>query len=262
MVLDTVEQSAPGRARRERMRAVAWALLGVVLLAFSVAMSLLVPGRIAEEQAFLDARPCAGAQSARGTAADCLHTIRGTVRSAEVAKSGKADVFRVRLLAPVPAPADRPMDLDSDGELSRLIEPGDQVEVTTWRDVRVSVSHDGVSETLPGLPDEATMFAGLTLIGVWATMLAFIAVFGSARRARCLAAGRPVVPRVPFGMAKGLAVVVVPLTVAYFALSVWDAWTAVGMTVCIWALIALPATVAALRWDRDGSPASAPSLRT
>lgn len=214
-------------------------------------------------KAFLSAQPCSGVQPAGGTA-DCLRTIRGTVRSAEAAQSGRveADVFRVRLAAPVPAPADQPIDLDPDGELSGLLKPGDEVEVTTWRSVRVSVSHDGVSETLPGLPDEATMFVGLTLVGVWPAMLAFVAAFGSVRRARCLATGRPVVPRVPFGLAKGAGVVLVPLAVAYFALSVWDAWTAVGMTVAIWALIALPATYAALRWNRDGLPASPPSLRT
>lgn len=54
-----------------------------------------------------------------------------------------------------------------------------------------------------------------------------------------------------FGWAKGLAIVVVPLAVSYLSLTIWDAWTAAAMTVAIWALIAFPATFAALRWDRD-----------
>lgn len=238
----------PGKAR---LRTVAWALLGLVLLALSAAPAIPVPERIADEKAFLAARPCGGEEAARGTA-DCVRTVRGTALSAEHVKRGKATVFRVRLRAPVPAPADRPLHLDSYGELSELIKPGDEVEVTTWRNVQVAVSHDGISETLPGLPDEkATMLAGLTLAGVWAAILAFIAAFGSARRARRSATGRPFAPRVPFGPMKCVGVVAAPLAAAFFSGLVWDAWTAVVMTVALWALIALPATIAALRWDRD-----------
>ncbi|MEU9164166.1 hypothetical protein AB0D29_28350 [Streptomyces sp. NPDC048424] len=257
MALDTREQpaGAGGRARDEWWGAVGWALLGVVLLALSAAVGSLITGQIAYEKSFLGARPCAEAREereAQGTGA-CLRTVRATVLSAQAAKSGpkKATIFQVRLRAPVPAPADRPFNLDPDGELSRLVKPGAEVEVVTWRDVQVSVRHDGVSETLPGLPDEATMYVGITLVGVWMTGVAFIAAFGSARRARCHATGRPVTPRVGFGMAKVLCVVVVPLVVSFFAMTVWDAWMAAGTTVAVWALIAFPATLAALRWDRD-----------
>ncbi|WP_406052028.1 hypothetical protein OG280_36365 [Streptomyces virginiae] len=38
---------------------------------------------------------------------------------------------------------------------------------------------------------------------------------------------------------------------SFLSLTLWDAWTAAAMTVVIWALIAFPATYAALRWDRD-----------
>ncbi|MEU9086273.1 hypothetical protein [Streptomyces sp. NPDC048357] len=254
MALETAEQPAGARepARSEWWGAVGWALLGVVLLALTAAAGSLITGRIAYEKSFLAARPCAEAQEARGAGA-CLRTTRATVLSAQAAKSGakKATIFQVRLRGPVPAPADRPFNLDPDGELSRLVKPGAEVEVVTWRDVQVSVRHDGVGETLPGLPDEATMYVGITLVGVWMTGVAFIAAFGGARRARCHATGRPVTPRVGFGMAKILCVVVVPLVVSFFALTVWDAWMAAGMTVAIWALIAFPATFAALRWDRD-----------
>ncbi|MEV7444034.1 hypothetical protein AB0O22_23400 [Streptomyces sp. NPDC091204] len=256
MALDTA--GARERARGERWEAVGWALLGVVLLALSGALGSQVPQQIAYEESFLAARPCAGAQAERGTAA-CLRTTRATVLSARPATSGpkKATIFEVRLRGPVPAPADRPFHLDPDGELSRRVEPGEEVEVVTWRDVQVSVRQDGVGETLPGLPDEATMYVGLTLVGVWLTGVAFIAAFGSVRRARCRAAGRPVTPRGGFGMAKILCVVVVPPAVSFFCLTVWDAWVAAGMTVAVWALIAFPATFAALRWDRDG-PGPAP----
>ncbi|WP_030721865.1 hypothetical protein [Streptomyces sp. NRRL F-2580] len=252
MALDTTEAGDRARARSEWWEAVGWSLLGVVLAALSVAGGSLVPGQIAYEESFLGARPCAGAAAERGTD-PCLRTTRATVLSAQPAKSGakKATVFQVRLLGPVPAPADRPFHLDPDGELSRLVEPGEEVEVVTWRDVQVSVRQGGVSETLPGLPDEATMYVGITLVGVWMTGVAFIAAFGSGRRARCRATGRPVTPRGGFGMAKILCVVVVPLAVSFFCLTMWDAWVAAGMTVAIWALIAFPATFAALRWDRD-----------
>ncbi|MEW2487750.1 hypothetical protein [Streptomyces sp. NPDC048411] len=256
MAVQTAEQLGSTRSGKAWLRAVAWALLGLVLLAVSVAPSLPVPERIADERAFLDAQPCGSGEAAGGTAG-CLHTIRGTALSAERVKSGKATVFRVQLRAPVPAPADRPMHLDSHGELSELLKPGDEVEVTTWRNVQVAVSHDGVSETLPGLPDEkATMLVGLTLAGVWLAILGFIAAFGSARRARCLATGRPFPPPVRFSLAKCVGVVAASLAAGFVAGSIWDAWTAVVMTVAFWALIALPATIAALLWDRDQSRTS------
>ncbi|WP_030764344.1 MULTISPECIES: hypothetical protein [unclassified Streptomyces] len=247
----TVQQAmARGRARDERLRAVTWAVSGLILLVLSAAAGSRISGAIADEEAFLGARPCVATEAA-GRNEDCLRTIRATVLSAQNARSGKASVFQVRLRAPVPAPADQPFNLDSNGDLAYLIEPGEEVEVTTWRDNQVSVSQDGVAETLPGLPDEATMYVGLTLVVVWATALAFITAFGSARRARCHATGRSVTPRVGFGGAKALGMVIVPLAASFLSLTLWDAWTAAAMTVVIWALIAVPATYAALRWDRD-----------
>src|SRR5689334_2315242 len=162
------------------------ALLGTALLAVAGGLGAAVPGRIATERAFLDARPCGSAAAAAGRdPSDCLRTIHGTVLSAEKAKSGKATVFRVRLRQPVPAPADQPMDLDEYGDLSELIEPGEEVDVTTWRNVDVSVGQNGVRETLDGLPDEMpSVFVGFALVAVWSAVLSFVAAFGGVRRAR------------------------------------------------------------------------------
>ncbi|MEU4729204.1 hypothetical protein [Streptomyces sp. NPDC023588] len=228
-----------------------WALLGLALLALSAVPSLAVPGQLAVERAFLEARPCADEPAADATT-DCLRTVRGTARSAQYAKSARAVMYQVQLRPPVPAPADRPLNLDPDGPLAERIQPGDTVEVTTWRNLLVAVSHDGVRETLPGLPDEdPAMSVGFTLIGVWLAALAFAASLGSARRTRALAAGRPFVPPVRFGPAKWAGVLVVPLAAGFLSGSVWDGWTAVAMTVALSSLIAVPATIAALRWDRD-----------
>jgi hypothetical protein len=235
----------------------AWALLGLVLLGGSAAASIAVPGLVADEKAFLDAQPCDSGEAAGGTAgtADCMRTIQGTVLSAEEAKSGKAKVFRVRLRPPVPDPADQPIDLDRHGELSELIKPGDEVEVTTWRYVQVAVGHDGVSETLPGLPDEdPTMFVGLSLAGVWLAVLAFIAAFGTARRARraALRASGPVRPVQVRGRGGGTA------------------RRGVLRRQCLGRLDGRgddsghlgadggPATILALRWDRD-EPSTSPA---
>ncbi|MFJ8796563.1 hypothetical protein [Streptomyces sp. NPDC102487] len=242
------------RVRQAWRHAVAWALLGVALLAAAAGPGAYVPERVAAERAFLEAKPCRvdGREPAR---ADCLRTIRGTVWSAGSARNGRTTVFRVELKPPVPAPADRPLDLDAHGDLSELIEPGDTVEVTTWRDVRVAVGHDGVRETLPGLPDEdAAVLVGLTLVCVWSAVLALLAAFGSARRARRLTAGRPVAPRVRFGVAKAVGVVAVPIGTAILAGRLWDTWAAVVMTVIVSALVAVPATITALNWDRDADP--------
>lgn len=245
----TGERADPAR-RWVWWRAGAWALLGPALLAVSAIPALGVPGEVAAEKAFSDARPC-GAEVATGGPADCLRTIRATVLSAEDTRSGRATLFRVRLRPPVPAPADRPFDLDAAGALSERIEPGGQVEVTTWRDVQVSVSRDGIRETLPGLPDEkAAMSAGLALVGVWAAALALLAAFAAVRRARRSDTGGPYAPRVGFGLAKCAGVLVVPLAAGFLAGRIADAWTAVALTVFFSALVAVPATCAALRWDR------------
>ncbi|WP_406369044.1 hypothetical protein OG788_03560 [Streptomyces sp. NBC_00647] len=258
----TVDRWASARSRGQAWRhAVAWALLGSALLAVASGLTVAVPERVATERAFLAARPCDSDRAAPDTA-NCLRTIRGTVLSAENAKSGKATVFRVRLRPPVPAPADQALDLDAHGDLSELVKPGEEVEVTAWRNVQVSVSHDGVHETLPGLPDEdATVVVGFALVCAWSAALAFIAAFGAVRRAHRAARGRPVVPRVPFGVAKCVGVVVPPFVVALCAGRIWDTWTAVVMTVIVSALIAVPVTILALRWDREPSPAPLPDQR-
>ncbi|MGW2785992.1 hypothetical protein ACWC3X_32885 [Streptomyces populi] len=263
MAVRSVERSVPERTRRERRHAAAWTLLGLALSAVAAVPGSFVPGRVATEAAFEDARPCAGEAAARDDGASCLRTIRGTVLSAQNAKSGKATVFRVRLRPPVPAPADQSIDLDSHGDLSELIEPGERVSVTTWRDDVVAVSQDGVRERLSGLPDETpTVLTGAALIVAWSAALAFVAAFGSARRARHIATGRPVVPRVPLGRAKPVGVVITPIVAAFTAGHFWDTWTAVAMTVVIWALIAVPATILALRWDREPSSASPSGRRS
>ncbi|MFG2753638.1 hypothetical protein ACGFYJ_32795, partial [Streptomyces xanthophaeus] len=214
------------RTGRTWLGAAGWALIGAALLTGSLGPGLWVSGQISDERAFLTAKPCdvagapgevpgaagAGKAADAGGGPDCLRTVRGTVQSAERAKSGKTVMFRVVLVPPVPAPADRALNLNRQGELAELIEPGDEVAVRTWRDIQVSVSRGEVTETLPGLPDEdAAMTTGFTLVGVWLAALAFVAGFGSARRARRAAAGRPVAPPVRFGPPQAGGGVAVPV---------------------------------------------------
>ncbi|MEU9135144.1 hypothetical protein AB0D33_04080 [Streptomyces sp. NPDC048404] len=263
MAVRTTDRWIAARIRHEWWYAAAWALLGLALSAVAVGPGMFVPGQVATEAAFRDARPCAGEAASRDGARDdgasCLSTIRGTVLSAQIAKSGRTKVFRVRLRPPVPAPADQSIDLDAHGDLSELVRPGERVDVTTWRNDVVSVSRGGVRERLAGLPDEdPAVFTAAALAVVWSAVLAFIAAFGAARRARCLATGRPVVPRVPFRRATPVGVIAVPLAAGLSAGHFWDTWTAVVMTVVLWALIAVPATILALRWDREQSSADLP----
>ncbi|MFF2364283.1 hypothetical protein ACFVU0_16445 [Streptomyces sp. NPDC058122] len=259
MAAQTTDRWLSARIRQEWWHAAAWTLLGLVLSAVAVGPSLYVPGKVATETAFRDARPCAGEAGVRDDGTSCLRTIRGTVLSAGTVKSGKSKAFRVWLRPPVPAPADQSIDLDAHGDLSELVRPGERVDVTTWRNDVVSVSQGGVRERLEGLPDDGPItFIGAALVVVWSAALAFIAAFGSARRARSLATGRPVVPRVPFAKAAPLGVMAVPFVAAICAGHFWDTWTAVIMTVVIWALIAVPATILVLRWDREPSATPPP----
>ncbi|MEY2242691.1 hypothetical protein AB8A21_07030 [Streptomyces sp. BF23-18] len=267
MAVRTTDRWIAARIRHEWWYAAAWALLGLALSAVAVGPGMVVPGQVTAEAAFRDAGPCAGEAAsrddgftgARDGGTSCLRTIRGTVLSAQMAKSGRTKVFRVRLRPPVPAPADRSIDLDAHGDLSELVRPGERVDVTTWRNDVVSVSRGGVRERLAGLPDEdPAVFTAAALAVAWSAVLAFVAAFGAARRARCLATGRPVVARVPFRRATPVGVIAVPLVAGLSAGHFWDTWTAVVMTVVLCALIAVPATILALRWDREPSPASLP----
>ncbi|MFJ9560877.1 hypothetical protein ACIRQQ_12645 [Streptomyces fuscichromogenes] len=241
--------------RRAWLSAAALALLALGLLGVAGAVARTLPGRVSEERAFLSARPCGPAQDAG--AGDCLRTIRGTVQTAESVRSGRTTVFRVRLRPPVPAPADRPVDLDS-AALSDL-KPGDEVAVTAWRDLVVAVRHGSASERMGGLPDErAAPIAGTALAAGWAAVLALVAAFGTVRRARRAAARRPFTPRVRFGLPKALVVVAVPVAAGILSGAVRDGWTAVAMTAVLTTFVAVPATALALLWDRDGSPAPDP----
>ncbi|MFD5816993.1 hypothetical protein [Streptomyces sp. NPDC127038] len=259
MTVRTVDERATSRRiRREWWSAAGWTLLGLVLSAVAVVPGFLIPGRVAAETAFEGAKPCAGRAAARDDGANCLRTIRGTVLSARTVKSGRTEVLRVRLRPPVPAPADGAIDLDPRGDLAESVRPGRQVDVTTWRNDMIAVSRGEVRETLSGLPDEEpAVLTAVALAVVWSAALAFIGAFGAGRRARCLATGRPVIPRVPIG-AKPLAVIVVPFAMAFVAGHFWDAWTAVVMSVVLGALIAVPVTILALRWDREPSPTPPP----
>ncbi|MGW3912718.1 hypothetical protein ACWEBX_14515 [Streptomyces sp. NPDC005070] len=259
MAAQTTDRWLSARIRQEWWHAAAWTLLGLVLSAVAVGPSLYIPGKVATEAAFRDARPCAGGAGVRDDGTSCLRTISGTVLSVRTVKSGKSKAFRIWLRPPVPAPADQSIDLDAHGDLSELVQPGERVDVTTWRNDVVSVSQGGVRERLDGLPDEEPIaFTGAALVAVSSAALAFIAAFGSARRARSLATGRPVVPRVPLGWGTPVGVMAVPVVAAICAGHFWDTWTAVVMAVVIWALIGVPATILVLRWDREPSEASPP----
>ncbi|MFI8515828.1 hypothetical protein ACIGHB_32375 [Streptomyces sp. NPDC085460] len=225
-------------------------MLGLLALAAATGLGTSVPEKVVEERAFLDARPCADGETATDPA-ECLRTIRATVLSTEEIRSGKSRHFRVLLRAPVPAPADRPLDLDTDSDLSEDLKPGDEVSVTVWRDVRVSVRHGEVSDTVDPRPDdEVGPFAGLTLACLWLAVLGFLGALGAVRRSRRRADGGSFPRRVGFGPAKIAGVLGVPLLLGFVAGRVWDGWTVVVMTGVISVLVAAQATIFALRVDR------------
>ncbi|WP_328664287.1 hypothetical protein [Streptomyces sp. NBC_00328] len=85
MAVRTTDRWIAARIRKERWHAAAWALPGLALSAVAVGPSLYVPGKVATEAAFRDARPCAGAVPARDDGAGCLRTIRSTVLCALIA---------------------------------------------------------------------------------------------------------------------------------------------------------------------------------
>ncbi|MFD4370856.1 hypothetical protein [Streptomyces sp. NPDC058486] len=230
------------------------ALLGLLALAAAYGLGATLPAQIAAERAYLAAGPCPSGQPATDEA-DCLRAVHGTVESTEEVRSGKTRHFRVWLRPPAPAPLDRsldrPLDLSTTGELSQLLEPGDEVELTAWRDVRVSVLHAGVREDLDALPDgEVGPLAGVVTACVWFAVAAFIGAYGGGRRARRIARGLPFRDRIRFGPAKIGGVLAVPLLAGFASGALWDGWTAVLVTAAVTALIGVQATVFVLRVDR------------
>ncbi|NML55296.1 hypothetical protein HHL19_29685 [Streptomyces sp. R302] len=226
-------------------------LLGLLALGGAVGLGAMLPERIDAERAYLDAVPCAAGERATAADADCLRTVRGTVESVEKVTSGKARFLRVSLRPPVAAPLDRPLELSTRGELSEVLGPGDEVTVTLWRDLRVSAHHAGRSEDVDARPDsEVGPLVGLAAACAWLAAVAFTGAYGGERRARGIASGRPVQAKVGFGFAKLGGILGVPFLLGIVVGKIWDGWTTVLVTAGVTALIAVQATVFALRVDR------------
>ncbi|MFE6223129.1 hypothetical protein [Streptomyces sp. NPDC057854] len=249
-----------GSARGQRWWALLCAALGLLALAGAAGFGATLPGLIDAERAYLGAEPCPAGEPAPAGQADCLRTVRGTVASAGEVRSGKTDVFRVELRPPVPVPLDRPLDLRTTSEPAQVLGPGDEVEVTVWRDVRVSLRHAGLSADVDAPPDgEVGPVGGLTAACVWMAAVAFLAAHGGGRRSRALARNRPVRPRIGFGPAKTAGVLGVPFLLGVGVGKLWEGWTTVLVTAGVSAAVAVQATVVALRADRPPSHPPAPS---
>lgn len=240
-----------GSARGQRLWGLLCGLLGLLALGGAAGLGATLPGRIAAERAYLDAVPCVAGEPVPAGPADCLRTVRGIVESAGEVRSGRTDVLRVRLRPPAPAPLDRPLDLRTTGELAEVLGPGDVVEVTVWRDVRVSARHAGRSEDVDALPDGVVgPVAGLAAACVWVASVAFVGAYGGERRSRAMARDRPVRARVGFGPAKTAGVLGVPFLLGVVIGKIWEGWTTVLVTAVVSAVVAVQATVFALRVDR------------
>ncbi|MFF2779086.1 hypothetical protein ACFVU3_29860 [Streptomyces sp. NPDC058052] len=245
-------------ARGQRAWAVLCALLGLLSLGGAVGLGATLPDRIDTERAYLGAVPC-GTAGEPDAGADCLRTLRGTVESAEEVRRGKTRVVRVRLRAPAPAPLDTPLDLSTTSDLARALDPGDELEVTVWRDVRVSVHHGGLGDDADALPDgEVGPVAGLVAACAWLAAVAFTGAYGGERRARRMARGRFHRPRVGFGPARTAGVLAVPFLIGVVVGRIWEGWTTVLVTAGVSTLVAVQATVFALHADRPPAPPAGP----
>ncbi|WP_299532224.1 hypothetical protein [uncultured Streptomyces sp.] len=229
-----------------------WLVLGLVLLAPTGGTAHLVRGLVADEQAYLGARPCGEGESPAG--ADCLWTVGATVVSAGETRSGKARVFRVIVREHQSPPSELSVDFGLPSELAEHgIRPGAEVEITSWRATPVSMRHGGITEEVNGgMPDEmASPVAGFALSGLWLSALCLVAAFRSHRRIRRASEGLSVSPRVPFGTGKFAAVALVPGALGIVSNFVQDGWTSVIMTAVLTAAVAVPLTILALGWDRE-----------
>lgn len=162
-------------------------LLGAVAMLWAAGGFTALPSAVAEERGFLSAVPCAEA-GIGVSQADCLHTVRATVRGTVIQHSGREDTYRLELSGPVPASG--ALDMGSAGPLLKRLHPGDQVSVTVWRHYATAVSLGGVTqetnENPVGDPDIDTALAlGALACGaylVWAGGFALLGARGTAER--------------------------------------------------------------------------------
>jgi hypothetical protein len=128
------------------------ALLGIALLLAAVAVLLIVPDLMADERAFLAARPCTAAVTD-----DCLHSVQATVRGTVIREQPKNSEYTLTLDGPRPVPGE--LDMDGSGPLLKDLRAGEKVTVTVWRDYATAVSKDGVTQHSSDTPEGEPQFA-------------------------------------------------------------------------------------------------------
>ncbi|WP_340377604.1 hypothetical protein U5640_22705 [Streptomyces sp. SS7] len=93
------------------------ALLGTALLTIAGVSLLIVPDLMADERAFLAARPCTAT-----VADDCLHSVQATVRGTVIREQPKNSEYTLRLDGPRPVPCE--LDMADPARCSRTCVPG------------------------------------------------------------------------------------------------------------------------------------------
>ncbi|MFB7331257.1 hypothetical protein ACFC00_06385 [Streptomyces adustus] len=182
----------PRQARRTRLRIWlhrAWGscafVLGAGLLVAATVEVGEIPGSLAEERSYLTAEACTPA-AALDARADCLRSIRASVRSTVIIDEGKRQQFTVRLAGPSPVPKE--VDLYGSGPLLKRLRPGDQVRVTMWRDYATAISRGDVTQESGDTPVSAPEI--ITAVVLALVSLGLFAMYAGGRavlRARRLA---------------------------------------------------------------------------
>ncbi|MFJ7325541.1 hypothetical protein ACIQVN_04715 [Streptomyces cyaneofuscatus] len=186
------------------------ALVGSVLVLVAAVLFALLPGSLSEARDFRAARPCAEIGGSAVENGDCLSEWPATVVSTETGRKKKSVTYWITL---DPGTEEQPfrIRMRGDGPVWEKLAPGDEVTVSSWRDVVWAV---GLGEqrqdttTKPGYAPTVQLAVGLALLIVGAVFLRGAGWLHRLRatRAPAVRAAQVVVPMAATLVAVGVAV--------------------------------------------------------
>ncbi|CAD5953417.1 hypothetical protein ACWGH7_24695 [Streptomyces cyaneofuscatus] len=210
------------------------AIVGSVLVLVAAVLFALLPGSLSEARDFRAARPCAEIGGSAVENGDCLSAWPATVVSTETGRKKKAVTYWITL---DPGTEEQPfrIRMRGDGPVWKKLAPGNQVTVSSWRDVVWAVGLGELRQdttTKPGYAPTVQLAVGLALLIVGAVFLR-----GSGWLHRRRAIGAP-----PARTSQ----ILVPMAATFVAVAV--AVTAAVATDRLWLVLLLTAAGCVMAW--------------
>ncbi len=130
------------------------ALLGLVVLLIVASGVAVISDTLEDEHLYLQATACPNAAPA--PTENCIHSRSARVAGVVIREEAKYEEFTLRLLEDAGLPEE--IDMGSEGPLLKHLNPGDEVNLTLWRDYTVAVAHDGTVQGTADTPEGGAVF--------------------------------------------------------------------------------------------------------